>query len=422
MLGAAALIGGSLLLASCSTVKMAPSNPVSVAGDAFGFCHAGQRSSPKEYRLLDEFGAVWMRNTFRWDKIQTASKRWDFARFDHYVAGAEAAGKKILAVLAYDVGWIYGETEARRNIVPGKLPYFLQYVEGVVARYRGKVDAYEIWNEPNWMFWKGSEEDFIVLTEAAIRKIKEVDPAAKVVAGSFFRVPAKFLRKMLEAGALKEADAVSFHPYALSPLGVAEQCDELRAILDEFGFKGEIWVTEIGFPSEGWYLSRFSDEDKPGVVLKTLAALTARGVRVVFWYELFDQYSKKKDSSTLDSELFFGLAGRDYRKKAGAVAYSLFAMGTAGSDYRPDLLSAGKGVEAFLYRRKDGRGILLLFRNDADAREVSIEFSGTGAIADIVTGKRTPIVSGSTLKLTSVPAFVEFAGLEAETRVRVVER
>jgi hypothetical protein len=233
----------------------------------------GKEVFTEEYRLLDDLGAVWIRDTFKWETLQKGSKRCNFKRYDAYVTRGKAAGKKILSVLGYDVGWIYGEAKPRRNIIHEKIPYFLQYVDGVVKRYKGKVDAFELWNEPNWLFWKGSEDDFITLTKAAAERSKSIDPSIKIVAVSFWRVPEKFLRKMLRDGTLKRVDAVSFHSYAFSPEGASEQYDELKRILDEEGFKGEIWVTEMGYPTNGWYLSRVSEEKRPAAVLKTLACL-----------------------------------------------------------------------------------------------------------------------------------------------------
>ncbi|MFQ3620551.1 MAG: cellulase family glycosylhydrolase, partial [Spirochaetales bacterium] len=258
--------------------------------------HAGYRVTEKENRLLQEMGVRWIRRTFRWDSIQKRSKQWNFREWDRYVENAEKAGMKVLAVLAYDVAWIYGkdQTQARRHIEPEKIPYFLQYVEGVVRRYRGRIGAYEIWNEPNWLFWKGPKEDFFKLAYATAERIKEVDPQAYLVVGSFWRVEEDFIRGLAKTGIFKYADAVSFHPYAVTPEGALSLYDRFKNILAEEGFNGDIWVTEVGYPTRGWYLSRVSERNKPAYVIKTLAGLLTRGARVVFWYELFDKFPQGK--------------------------------------------------------------------------------------------------------------------------------
>lgn len=388
-----------VLLSGCSTVHYTLTEPRAIPPDSFGMAHAGGRLTEKENRLLGEMGVSWIRSTFRWDSIQKRTKQWDFRGWDRYVGNAERAGKKILAVLAYDVPWIYGkeQREARRHIEPDKIPYFLQYVEGIVRRYKGRIGAYEIWNEPNWLFWKGPDEDFFALATEAAKRIKEVDPNSYLVVGSFWRVSRYFIEGMFRAGAFQYADAVSFHPYALDPEGVIALYDELKEILAEQGFRGDIWVTEVGFPTGGWYLTRVSEEKKPSYVIKTLAGLLVRGARVVFWYELFDKFPEGEAPSVLDSELYFGLNYPDFQPKSGAAAYSLMANQIAGSTYRPDLVNLSpdlKGtLEVLPFLRPDGQRVLLLWSRLEE--EVCVRISPVEGLIqyNIATGQRQSVPS-----------------------------
>jgi len=387
----------SILLIGCTTTRFTLPEPRSLPPDAFGMAHAGSRLTEKENRLLDKMGVSWIRSTFRWDSIQKRTKQWDFSRWDRYVENAERSGKKVLAVLAYDVPWIYGKEEkkARRHIEPEKIPYFLQYVEGVVRRYKGRIHAYEIWNEPNWLFWKGPDEDFFQLAAAAARRIKEVDPHSYLVVGSFWRVPKGFIRGMFRAGAFRYADAVSFHPYALTPEGVVALYDELKEELQEVGFKGDIWVTEIGYPTGGWYLSRAPEGLKPSYVIKTLAGLLVRGARVVFWYELFDKFPEGMAPSALDSELYFGLNYPDFKPKKGAAAYTLLATRLAGATYRPDLVKVSPELKHTLeilpFLRSDGHKVLLLWSRTGETVCLRVSPSEGVFQYDIATGYRKQI-------------------------------
>jgi len=397
---------------SCVTPPYSLQVPREIPIDAFGMAHAGGRFTEKENRLLNEMGVSWIRSTFRWDSIQKRTKQWDFSRWDRFVENAERAGKKVLAVLAYDVPWIYGkeEKEARRHIEPDKIPYFLQYVEGVARRYKGRIHAYEIWNEPNWLFWKGSDEDFFLLAAAAARRIKEVDPHSCLVMGSFWRVPKGFIRGMFRAGAFQYADAVSFHPYALTPEGVWALYDELKGVLQEIGFKGDIWVTEIGFPTGGWYLSRVPEEQKPSYVIKTLAGLLVRGARVVFWYELFDKFSEGLSPSGLDSELYFGLNYPDFKPKKGAAAYTLLARRLAGATYRPDLVKVSPELQHTLeilpFLGPDGQKVLLLWSKTGE--KVYLRVSPLKGLfqVDIATGDRKQIPPEGYFTVEETPIFL----------------
>jgi hypothetical protein len=416
-----------LCLFSCSTPFYSAA-PRRIPADHFGMAHGGFTVSPEEYALLDELGAVWIRRTFDWEDIEPAPGQWNFEEWDAYVDGAGAAGKKILATLAYDVGWIYGEAEPRRHIIPEKIPHFLQYVETVVRRYRGRIGAYEIWNEPNnpFYFWEGSDEDFFALSAAAAAKIKEIDPAAKVAAGSCWLVPKKFIRGMFEAGAMENADILSFHPYGASPRAVLRMYDRLARIAAEYRFAGEIWVTEVGFPTRGVYWGGINEDNYPEYIVKTLAGLAARGVRVTFWYEVFDKYNRGGAPSLVNPSPHFGLAYPDYTRKKGAAAFALAAGYIAGREYRPEFPGPGgpgakpsarlparlPAAVTALYFRGDagdtdtdaGGDSALILWNDRGKTPVRVTLPGSDRrLHDIVTGTGRPVPETAELTLDKTP-------------------
>jgi hypothetical protein len=370
--------------------------------------HAGGTRAAGEYALLDELGVVWMRRTFDWESIEAEPEGWDFTEWDAYVEAGKGAGKKILATLAYDVGWIYGEKKPRRHIKPEAIPYFLRYVETVVRRYRGKIDAFEIWNEPNnpFYFWKGPDRDFFELSRAAARRIKEIDPAVTVVAGSYWLVPERFIRGMFESGAMENVDALSFHPYGASPRAVLRMYDRLVRIISEYRFTGEIWVTEVGFPTRGVYWGGVNEDNYPEYIVKTLAGLAARGVRVNFWYELFDKYNRDEAPSRLNPSLHFGVAYPDYTRKRGAAAFALCGRYLAGTEYRP-LPSGGEELPASLtrlyFRGSGGESVLLLW-NDGAPAALRVSLPGTEQTRhDIISGAEEAVAGTTELLVGRTP-------------------
>ncbi|ULQ58930.1 hypothetical protein K7I13_10390 [Brucepastera parasyntrophica] len=414
-------------LLSCSTT-FTPGTSRRIPEDFFGMAHAGDTRTEEEYELLDDLSAVWMRKTFRWNQIEETEGAWDFERWDDFVDSGKAAGKKILAVLAYDVGWIYGEdVEARRHIIPEKIPYFLRYVEEVVLRYKGRIDAYEIWNEPNWTFWRGPNKDFYELSRAAAEKIREIDPEAYIIAASVSRVPKGFIKGMFKAGAMDQADAISFHPYAVSPKASVRLFDKLEKIVKEFGFTGDIWITEVGYPTKGWYPTRVSEKNFPAYVVKTLTGHAARGVKVLFWYELFDKYNKGEAPSKLDSELYFGLAYPDYARKDGAAAYALCGKYIAGTDYRPDLVTKTglpSSAQVLLFCGSSAQTLVLW--NEGGSVPVKVSLSGTQHLVhDIASGGFQTVSAETELVLTKTPVILTWtadASGEAAQQIEVIKR
>lgn len=94
----------SLLFISYSTLQTG-FTPVYINDDAFGFAHAGER--PEDYPFLEKTGAEWVRQTFRWDAVNPSRELGRFDRFDHLMDMADENHIKVIAVLAYDVGWIH---------------------------------------------------------------------------------------------------------------------------------------------------------------------------------------------------------------------------------------------------------------------------------------------------------------------------
>jgi hypothetical protein len=394
---------------SCASVSFSPGEVRQVPEDYFGMAHAGSSASEREYALLDELGAVWIRKTFEWEEIEPEPGVWDFSKWDAYVDEGKRAGKKILAVLAYDTGWIYGEKKPRQHITPEKIPYFLEYAEQVVRRYRGRIDAFEIWNEPNnpFYFWKGPRKDFYELSRATARKIKEIDPEIKVVAGSLWLVSKSFIRGMFDSGAMEQVDAISFHPYAGSPRGVLRSYDRLVRIVGEYNFTGEIWVTEIGYPTRGIYPGFVNQDNYPEYIVKTLAGLAARGGRTLFWYELFDKYNQGEAPSALNPSLYFGLVYPNYSPKPGGAAYALCARYLAGKRHDPAYvqgLSLPASVEALFFRGEDNGDTLVLWNNQGGPQRLRIPLPETGAfLHDPVTGKSRAVFPETELVLDRMP-------------------
>jgi hypothetical protein len=396
-------------LSSCGTLSYAVPESRTVPEDYFGIHPSNSEGPPEKlYEFLDELGVVWLRETFNWSEIEPEKGRWDFSKYDNLVEKSIAAKKKILAILAYDVPWIHKDRRIRRSVSGEQLSCYLGYVEEVVRRYRGKIAAYEIWNEPNWLFWKGSAEDFYELSRTAAAKIREIDPQAMIAAGAFNRVPKKFIRGMFRAGAMEHVDAVSFHPYDINPQGALRLYDRFKKILDEQGYTGVIWVTEAGYPTGGWYPTRVSEDRFPGYVVKTLAGLAVRGAKICCWYQLFNPHNQGEAPSSLDSELYFGLAYPNYQLKKGAAAYALCSRYLAGTEYRPGLPRRDRippSVESLYFRGAD-RNTLILW-NRGIPLQLTITLPGTGQrLHDIVSGAGQDLGERAVLRVGGAPLII----------------
>jgi hypothetical protein len=356
----------TLLLFSCASSPSSSPGPLAIPADIAGIVHAGQTNTPEEYALLDKLGVNWILTTFYWGILEPAQGQWNFYQYDHYVDTAKTAGKKILGVLAYDVGWIHDDGKTHSYIPPDKIDSFLEYVRQTVTHFQGRVDAWCIWNEPNFQFWTGSRDEYLVLARRAADAVREADSGVILLGGAFnrgvFCLPKAYIRGLFESGAMEKADGVAFHPYELNPSRTLKLYGKFRALVAPYGFADRIWLTEAGYPTGGWYPTKTNEKKLPSYVVKTFVNLSVNGAKKILWYQLFDPVNRKKS----DSEDFFGLVRStdDYTSK-GAEALRLCALHIAGTTYRPDLprrADLPRSLRAFYFEQPDGGGTLVLWK------------------------------------------------------------
>lgn len=107
---------------------------------------------------------------------------------------------------------------------------FGSFMGQVSARYRGWIDAYEIWNEPNLHYeWGDQRPDptrFAALMKAVCPKVRAANPDATVIVGAPARTGDRdeqtvlgdplFIQRLYDAGVRDDFDALGSHPYAAS--------------------------------------------------------------------------------------------------------------------------------------------------------------------------------------------------------------
>ncbi|MDR0494513.1 MAG: hypothetical protein LBG95_02645 [Treponema sp.] len=411
-----AILLPTLILACASSQKITSPKPLEIPADIAGIVHAGQTNTPEEYALLESLGAAWTLATFYWSRIEPSDNQWYFDDYDKFVDTAKASGKKVLGVLGYDVSWIHDDGTSHYYIPPEKADFFLDFVRKTTEHFQGRVDAWSIWNEPNAShFWKGGKEDFFYLSRLAANAVREVDPDAALMGGAFtrgiFGLQKAFIRGLFESGAMEKTDAVAFHPYEINPSRALKLYGKFRALAAEYGFADRIWITEVGYPTGGWYPTAAAEKKFPAYVVKTFVYLAASGANRIFWYQLFDPAQRKK----INSEDYFGLvrSENDYTSK-GAEAFRLCAVYLAGTVYRPDLPLREKlphSLQAFYFEQPDGSGGALALWKEGIPTQVKLQ-SGNNVFTahDPVTGAASEIFDGKAIKVGTSPVFITWQG------------
>jgi hypothetical protein len=404
----------SIFIFSCSSTPLPSGKQAEIPEDFFGIAHAARTQTAEEYELLEEMGVKWILSTFYWSRIESEKDTFDFLNYDSYVDDAKKQGKKIVGILGYTADYLYPKGKSKRYISPKNIPLFLRFVEETVRHFQGRVDVWSIWNEPNVFFWKGSDREFFELTRLAALKIHEIDQNAYIIGGVFFRSPAGFIKKMHNSGAIEELDALAFHPYAVNPSGSMKVYDNFIKILSEINYSGPVWITEVGYPTGGWYPSKVSQNNFPSYIVKTITGAAARGARALVWYEMFDSVDPLKTS--INSEDHFGLINKDFSRKDGAWAFELCARFLPGSRYVPELPhrdNIPSYIVSFCFMDAiSGNNTLILWNDKKSIQKIALDLPAAALLHDISTGENRPLQVNTPLDIGNKPLIITWQGTD----------
>ena len=270
-------------------------------------------------------GVQWERLIFPWSLIQKdGPDAWATGYFsDQQIKDEVTRGIQVVGLAIYTPQWATSTpTTARPTNVPANLylpfddpkNYWGQFMFKLAQRYRGQIDTWVVWNEPDLVSstiaytWDGSINDFYQLVKVAYLAIKKANPNAKVaLPGLTYWLDKEsgrplFLARYLEvAGKDPSAaannqyfDIVEIHQYS-NPLNTYATIKVMQQALALYGLDRPIWVGE----------SNVAPNDDPGTpitpilhatldqqasyVLQAFALARAAGAERMSIYKMVDE-------------------------------------------------------------------------------------------------------------------------------------
>ena len=230
----------------------------------------------RQLTRLDEAGADVIRVDVGWASLQSESKdryeAWVLDALDRVVARAEAHDIELVLTVTDTPCWASSAPANLKQDCTGSWwsrdvqhypPVDPQdYADGfahLVDRYRGRVKAWEVWNEPNsdYYFRSGSAADYAAMVRAAYTAAKRVDPNATILAGALSEADYRFTEALFDHGIKGYFDGFSIHPYSndRSPLfqhpdprySFASGVPAVHDVLARHGYARPLWLTEFGW-------------------------------------------------------------------------------------------------------------------------------------------------------------------------------
>ena len=301
----ARLVCSLLLLPGCALVSY-PTRADVIQPEDFGM-HVHGMARGGDWPNLD-FGylRLWDAGVL-WRHLEPNKGEWNFQLLDRYVREAQSRGVKVLLTLGQPPQWAAARPDSKSpygdgaSSEPRSLDDWRNYVGTVARRYKGRIHAYELWNEVDVKhFWSGDYTKLVELEKAAVDVIKAEDPAAVVLSASVQGGAFKDFNAYLDAGGGRYTDGIGYHFYALTeaPEVIAERIRRVREIMASHGLGGKpLWNTEYGWlianrdggygnkPNPQWNNWRKPEQfEAAGFVLRAFLIAFNGGIRHNFWY------------------------------------------------------------------------------------------------------------------------------------------
>jgi hypothetical protein len=220
--------------------------------------------------LADRSGVGWERIIFYWSELERdGPDDWNefhapLARIDREIAG----GREVVGLIQDTPAWatdgLPGVGVPRGLYLPVDDPdnLWASFIRKVVSLYRGRVDRWIIWNEPDIGLddygaqWQGSVADYYQLLKVAYLAAYQANPDVHIHLGglTYWHNP-NYLRELLAVASQDSTaaehgyyfDVVSVHIY-FKPDTTLDILGTLRSALDDYGLQKPIWVNETNAP------------------------------------------------------------------------------------------------------------------------------------------------------------------------------
>jgi hypothetical protein len=348
-------------------------------------------------RRMKAIGVNWARlhdasrSLLGWAFVEPEKGRWTW--HDAEIERFRKNRMQILGTLSTTPPWASYFTSPNEGywdewFQPRDLSQFANYVSQVVGRYRGKIDTYEIWNEPwfssffsvgfdpkapgadrtsrlRYLQSPHPQKDYAAMTSAAASAARGANPNVRILGlnttthaatSDGMMAGSEWTAGLLAEGGLKDADILSYHDYLSADTAfpgdeVEEGYKRAFGPIERSGLPPKpVWMTEgqstLGLPkANGFYknLLPFANDASIGSVSDRLCryvvSLLGRRVSKVFLYSTHtrDAFGREVDWLTLvnadgtlhpaavaHSQMAFELEDKRFDRRA-EVAPNVFA-------------------------------------------------------------------------------------------------
>lgn len=263
------------------SLRLAAIPPPHGEDSRFGVNHA--YPWPHLLDLCRQAGLGWVRDwSLKWQDVEPEKGRFTFAEPDFQIDRPRSHRLQVLGLVPFPssnwsssapdsvpAGQRYPENRQRMAYAPRDLAEFENFVAQMVAHYQGRVQWWQVFNEPLFTDYSLPRKlgyDGAVYAkhvQAFARAARQANPHSRVLAGIGYVSEGQILEdfdKFFAAGGLAAADAIDIHHYPRirPPEFIEGPLRQLNELMDRHGGRKPIWLTEYGY---------YADDDPAAVPL-----------------------------------------------------------------------------------------------------------------------------------------------------------
>ncbi len=259
-----------------SAIVNAPFPSLTYGLQAFVWWDNGEAGTHLDWVRLLSFSHV--KQTFAWRDVEPQPGRWDWEQADRILAEVERRGLRLIVRLGQAPAWARPAAQRQAaDAPPADMARWQAYCAAIAQRFKGRIAAYQIWNEPNlsreWGNQAPDPAGYVELLAACSAEIRAADPAAILISAGLAPTGTNddsawpddvFLDHMYRNGFQAHIDVVGVHApgYAAPEIGPDDEAalhrwftfrrvEDLRKIMLAHGDAArQMAILEFGYTTD----------------------------------------------------------------------------------------------------------------------------------------------------------------------------
>lgn len=330
-----------------------------------------------------DHGLKWARlskDWYDWEEVQDSGEfsTFEVSKFqDWAINELNKNGVQVMYTLLYWDETLKVGDKYPRYVREEEIQRYLEYVRFIVSHFKGRVQYYEILNEPEL----GSPQQhvevasYINLVRRVAPAIREVDPQARIVVGATSDLlidwHRKYLFNILRSDIMPLVDGISWHPLK----GASPEYDEVRAYY--YGYPTLVREIQETAVTNGFAGEYFAEE------MNWRTSINPRwNERLLYPAEVSAKYYARSIVMHLGMDVWAGFGAEKWQTIQPLVKIikhlSTVLAGVKPAALPVEVTSEAQPIASYGFRRSDGELLLAIWVDNAAV------VSYPGAATDLV--------------------------------------